>query len=143
MTDKVAGVEYAGLENDRLENDGLENDGRLHAFVAVVRRRLKCPNSVLYFPGLAFSSPSNSSPHRSAIFQVRHFPPPATWSVIFQVRHFHPLLWSVIFHTACSDPAFSAPPMCFSSSSSQMVCRAAFNSFVVFALDGVSGAFPA
>ena len=32
------------------------------------------PNSVLYFPGPAFFSPSNSSPHKSAIFHFRHFP---------------------------------------------------------------------
>jgi len=39
--------------------------------LVVIRRRLKCPNSVFYFPGLVFS----------AIF-------PAIWSVIFQVMHF-------------------------------------------------------
>jgi len=57
------------------------------------------PDSVFYFLHPAFSSPWNSSPDRSAIYQVLHFPPRAFWSVIFQVRQFYPLLlWSVRLH---------------------------------------------
>ena len=55
------------------------------------RTRLKCPNSVFYFPGPAFFSPSNSSLRRSAIFQVRYFPP-------------------VLFGSSFVSPAFPAPP---------------------------------